>query len=160
MKQNRHLVLWLISFKIIFDEVISNCKKKVDEINQNTSQELNRFFYPDLYVIIHSMFYLVAFWSGFMVFQNTNVNGLVRLDNNIVENWFGYLKTSFLKMLVMPSQLAGLLHKRLLVKYFEFYFNMKSKEAQGVNQINQMQETFKPTKNKKENYNKERGIYF
>jgi hypothetical protein len=61
----------------------------------------------------------------------------------------------------MPSQLAGLLYKRLLVKYFEFYYNLNFKEPKVVNnQINQMQENFKPTKKRKENYNNERGIYF
>ena len=48
---------------------------------------------------------------------------LTRITNNIVENWFGRLKTFILKnKRVMPSELVSHLYRRLLAKYLKSYF--------------------------------------
>jgi len=146
-------------FQIYFNDVIKKCETCVDFSNQNSANEfLNEFFHPELFLIIKSMLYLVPFWSGLMLIDK-GINDVTRLDNNACENWFGNLKNHILQDLVMPSQLAGLLYERLLVKYFEFYFNFEKKEQNNANNIEGIDEKFKEKKINK-NQNKKRGLYF
>ena len=94
---------------------------------------------PELLTIIQTMLYLIHFWSGLMLLDK-GLGDLTRLNNNIVENWFGYLKNDLLKMLAMASQLAGILYERLLVKYFEFYMDHTTKEPQKQLTLDRIEE--------------------
>jgi hypothetical protein len=146
-------------FQIYFNDVIKKCETSVTFSNQNsTNTILNEFFHPQLFFIIQSMLYLVPFWSGLMLLDK-GIGDATRLDNNACENWFGNLKVHILQMLVMPSQLAGVLYERLLVKYFEFYFNFEKKETINLNTIETIDEKFKEKK-KGKNFNKEKGLYY
>ena len=146
-------------FQLYFDDLINNYA--VSTKNENEAPKttiLNEFFCPQLFRIIHLMFYLLPYWSSLML-EGQDLKGQTRLNNNIVENWFDYVKNQRLeKQLVYPSQLAGSLYKRLIVKFFQFYLNYERKDIAVKQQsIKQIEENFKKPK---KDYTKEKGVYY
>jgi hypothetical protein len=97
-------------FRIYFDSKIQEIKNRMGISNQAVPTVASNVFYsPELFSIIEKMFFVIPFWSGLML-DGKELHGRSRLDNNIVENWLGYLKNSLmLKKLVMPSELAGII---------------------------------------------------
>ena len=148
-------------FKIYFNNVLDAYELNVANDNELFSTVAsNKFYCPELFDIVKSMLYAVPFWSGLMLSGKVELNGMTRLDNNKVENWFGDLKVNKLKnKQVMPSELAGLLYKRVQAKYFQFYSDLDKKEPKLNNDAICKQEENWKSKQKK-HFNKEKGFYY
>ena len=148
-------------FTIYFDDILAAYDLIVTRDNESfTTIASNKFYCPELFEIAKTMLYLLPFWSGLMFACKTGLQGVTRLDNNIVENRFGDLKVNKLKKrMVMPSELAGLLYKSLQVKYFQYYFNFDKKETKiDKDAIHKIEEQW--NSKKKKNFNKEKGYYY
>ena len=148
-------------FKKYFDNVLKNIEIKLQKDNESEIADVeNKYYCPELFNIIKSMLYILPFWSGLILNNKPELNGLTRLDNNKVENRFGDLKNNKLKnRQVMPSELASILYKHLQVKYFQHYINFNHKELKPVvDAINKKEENW--NSKKKKNFNREKGYYY
>ena len=99
------------------------------ENNKLENEELETNFYHNnqLITLIIDYLHIIPMWTGIILkkwhrmFPQFDL--LTRITNNIVENWFGRLKTFILKnKRVMPSELVSHLYRRLLAKYLKSYF--------------------------------------
>ena len=82
---------------------------------------------------------------------------LTRITNNIVENWFGSLKTFILKnKRVMPSELVSHLYRRLLAKYLKSYFQFDFEIDKVEKEVIEKIEIWKQENNMK----KIKGFYY
>ena len=90
----------------------------------------NDYYSPELFNIILDYLQLFPFWNG------TLIHGILlkypsfkiksRLDNNCVENNFGYIKNNlFQNVKQMPSAMTALLYDRYKMKYIMHYLQQE-----------------------------------
>lgn len=143
-----------------FRKIVSNANNLI-ESNSDSSIE-NEFYNPILFEIIMERIHLVPLWSGIIISEwldkNPKQKKFTHLTNNIVENYFGYLKKCIIKgVKVMPSELCGPLYDRLQVKYFKYYEDFDNLHESQEN-TKSIKEQWKDKKDK--NLRKTKGYYY
>ena len=106
-----------------FNSIIEKCKIICE--NAPESKEENSFFQPMLFHVIQDYLHLTPFWSGIIIcswqmFKYKEIK-FTRLDNNPVENHFGYIKNNLIPRNSMPSQFSSLMYEMIQTKYFLHY---------------------------------------
>ena len=124
-----------------FDSLV----KTFDRIDVITSNELNPYFVPNLFEIVRKKLNTIALWTGVMIPQGIRVidkaiyserklRNKTRLDNNAVENYFGFLKRKIMmsSKKMLPSELVRKIYNNVKSKYLEFYSELSKKKLENA----------------------------
>lgn len=79
----------------------------------------NEYYNPKLFELIEKQMHICPIWTGIML-NNYDEKFNSRLTNNVVENYFGFLKNNLLKRKkLFPSKLTAILTKNITAQYIE-----------------------------------------
>ncbi len=116
-------------YRVYFDNLVTSFDQNLFSDDQAEKSKKNPYYNTELFGVIKNKLYLAPLWTGIMLEQCKKqhklsfAEGISRLNNNPVENYFGHLKDDILKKLnnLLTSEIASHLYLRIKAKYIEFY---------------------------------------
>lgn len=77
-------------------DLYKNLKIDIDQAENSTT---NDYYNPDFFNSICKKYIsILPLWSGVLLTKSVRTENIVRMSNATVENWFGYVKHTYLKM--------------------------------------------------------------